>query len=122
MSKVIPQVSHIQCSEYKECEMLHIENNDHLSPCEAGKLSTCIKEWVKLTNDPVILSYIQGVKLSFVNGIPPTQISEPKPINFSVKEQLILDEKLREFENRKIIEPADEEHGQFISNIFLRQK
>lgn len=87
---------------------------------KAGQISLCISEWEKLTTDKHILDSVRGLKIDFTTV--PFQCSEPKSINFNEQERFIIDEELDKLLHMGVIEKADEDETQFISNIFIRKK
>ena len=64
--------------------------------------------WYEITNDPTIIKFVKGVFLEFTQNCELTQISA-RPSMFNSKEQGVIKE-------------SHNEHGEFISPIFLRPK
>ncbi|PJE77917.1 hypothetical protein CI610_03154 [invertebrate metagenome] len=86
----------------------------------SGSLKHFLHQCKGLTSDPWVLNAVQGYEIEF--GIEPIQISVPKPIQFSVDEQVLVDNEVRDMILKGAVEPCTHEHGKFIYNIFLVQK
>ena len=86
----------------------------------AGRVSTRLHRWAELTSDPSILSEIQGIKIPFVST--PYQKAVPHPIRFSGKEHEFIRQEIEAMLQKGVIEKTDHTDGEFISNIFLREK
>ena len=86
----------------------------------SNKLISCFHEWKALTNDDWVLSTVQGYTIPF--DYIPVQTNLPKQINFSKEEEILVDLEVKQMLEDGGIEPSIPEDGQFVSNIFLRQK
>ena len=98
-----------------QCHPSHSENS-----FKAGSLSLSLSEWQKLTHDKHILDIISGLKIDFMKN--PTQINEPKQIQFNPQEKEIVNSEIENLKRLGVIEHTEEVDGQFISNIFIRKK
>ncbi|MEW8542095.1 MAG: reverse transcriptase domain-containing protein, partial [Candidatus Thiodiazotropha sp.] len=87
----------------------------------AGKISKFFQNWTKLTKDRFILNVIkEGYEIEFESE--PCSNCNRKPINFNAKEQDIISDLLRKFENKGVIIESEHEPGEILSNIFIRPK
>ena len=87
----------------------------------AGQLTSAVHSWYEITNDPTIIQFVKGVFLEFTQNCEPTQISA-RPSIFNSKEQLIVHEEINKLLQKGVIKESHNEHGEFISPIFLRPK
>ena len=76
--------------------------------------------WESLTNDTQILSAVSGYRLDFITF--PVQFKKPKPIPLSSVETENLNIQVENFLQKGIITQSHPEQGEFISNVFLREK
>ena len=88
----------------------------------AGKLAKFVDRWRLLTNDPFILDTIEHSHLDFVFSHEPVQHYEPRPIQFSEHEKGIIDGEIATLLSKGVIVECLESEGQYISNIFIREK
>ena len=87
----------------------------------AGKLSLFADNWRLLTNDPFILDTVLHSHLDFVDQ-KPVQKWEPQPINFNDSERKVIDEEIATLLDKGVIVECSDTEGQFVSNIFTREK
>ena len=85
-----------------------------------GQLIYFYNNWRCLTEDEVILGYVQGVKLDFVEF--PVQVRIPKEIYCSEIEKQKIDIEVQKFLGKGIIFKTSHSNGEFISQIFPRDK
>ena len=85
-----------------------------------GQLKHYYEHWEKITQDEVILGFVKGVKLYFLET--PTQYVVPREINCSTLQKEKIDKEIQKFLEKKIIIPACHSDGEFISQIFPRDK
>ena len=108
-----------EVGEY-EADMQEL-NLDHWGPeFKAGRVSACIDEWAKISSDYKILSGIRGYKLEFLE--PPVQTRAMPEIKFSKQERDFVRKEIKELLQKEVIVQAEHTDGEFISNIFLREK
>ena len=88
---------------------------------EAGRVSTCVDKWAKITSDPIVLSYVRGLKLEFIEDLP-VQDSPLPEMKFSEQERSFIREELCSLLKKKVIVKAKHETGEYISNIFIVEK
>ncbi len=86
----------------------------------AGRVSQCFGNWKQLTSDRKMLSEVRGLSLEFEE--PPVQDKLPREIRFSADELAFLRSELVTLLDKKVIRVVEHEDGEFISNVFLRQK
>ena len=85
-----------------------------------GRLSFFKNNWLELTSDLRILSIIEGVTFEMTDL--PLQKIVHREYTFDPSMKTKMDEEIREFEKKNIIERTVHENGQIISNIFPRIK
>ena len=76
--------------------------------------------WKCLTSDRFILQTVAGATLEF--DANPVQLSQPRTIKFSDYEFNGIDDQITKFLKSGIIERATHCNGEFVSNIFARDK
>lgn len=89
-------------------------------PYRAGATQLFLENWREITSDHWILSSIRGISIPF--EFIPYQDRVPFPYKLSPDELTSLNFELNIFLEKGVIEPALEEEGQWISNLFLRPK
>jgi hypothetical protein len=85
-----------------------------------GRLASFIQNWVKITQDPVILDIVRGHRMDFIS--PPVQFLGPHWPQFSKKETLQLTEEIQKLMEKGAVEVAPETETGFLGHLFLRQK
>ena len=89
----------------------------------AGKTRLCKAKWASITSDRWILQSICGYRVNL--DTTPYQKHLPRPIVFNAYESALIDEEIKTFLHKKVIEKVPENtnsEGEFISNIFMRYK
>lgn len=87
----------------------------------AGKIGNFLKAWGDITSDKVILDIVEnGFDIQFES--PPCKACSRKEIKFNQQEQLIIDDLLLKFINKKVVEVATHESNEVLSHIFIRPK
>ena len=82
-------------------------HNKPLNFC-AGKISRFFQNWTNLTQDQFILNIVkEGYDIEFESE--PCALCNRKPINFNTKEQQIISELLKKFEDKGIIVESEHE-------------
>ena len=87
---------------------------------QAGDTRLHHEEWKPLTSDRFILQTVAGATLEF--DANPVQLSQPRTIKFSDYEFNGIDNQITHFLKSGIIERATHCYGEFVSNIFARDK
>ena len=88
---------------------------------QAGKLKHFSPQWQTITTDPSILQIVTGVKIEFINSVAPTQ-HYGRPSVFNAHQHSIVKEEIDKLLAKRVIIPAAQETGEFVSTIFLRPK
>lgn len=83
---------------------------------KVGRVSCRIDRWSRLTPDRHILNDIEGIKIPFLAH------RIPNPIKFSKKEREIIRGEIKTLIEKQVVEITHSEPGEFISNIFIREK
>ena len=96
------------------------EQESAVSTRVAGRISLFIDFWKLITSDKFILEVIEGLHIPFENF--PSQNIAPKQINCSLNEKHAIDLELNKYVEKGIIEEVDHEPGEFLSQIFHRDK
>ena len=107
---------HFQVSLTNDIDHNHSVNAPHI----AGKLRQFVSVWQTITSDYSILSSIRGVKIEFVAY--PKQTLIPREYNFNAAEVVIIDKQIEKILQTGVIETTSHCKGEYISNIFIRQK
>ena len=89
-------------------------------PFRAGQLATKADEWRKVTADPDILQHVRNhhIELSQI----PVQISVQGPYKLSDREANHARKEIFELLGKGVISEVDHTEGEYISNIFFREK
>ena len=77
-------------------------------------------EWVKYTSDRFVLSCVKGCKINFISS--PIQRMMPHPLRLNQEQELALTDMVQKFVEDKVILRCDREEGDYVNNIFLREK
>ena len=88
----------------------------------AGNLAFCLQAWRAITSDPIVLDWVQGVRLSFSS--PPCQSSPPRH-SFSSSSPEQLEDAARtiaQLQRWNAIRPCSPLPEQFVSPFFLVPK
>ena len=83
---------------------------------EAGQVSHCVQEWLKLTSDPEILQIVQGDIIPFIREPPENSVT--KRCNVSNDTKCLMDAEIESMLKKKIIVASSHEDGEFLSPIF----
>ena len=85
-----------------------------------GKIKLFAPVWRKLTSDPFINTCVSGCVIDFVS--PPCQLKPAHVINFKKEEKEALDAMVTQYEEEGVIMKCPHEEGEFVNNVFLREK
>ena len=88
---------------------------------KAGRLVEFVPMWREITSDPNILHYVQGVKISFVEGVVPHQQAY-RPSVFNAQQHDIVHNEIQSLLLKGVLKESHSEPGEFVSTIFLRPK
>ena len=101
-------------------ELPNIDVNKWGQQFEAGRVSQCVNNWARITSDPTILGQIRNFKLDFTEE--PKQTRPLPELKFSESEEQFIQQEIQDLLIKKVIIKAKHQKGEFISNIFLREK
>ena len=105
----------------KVMPLLYLASNPATNvQCHAGDTRLHHDEWRLLTSDRFILQTVAGATLEF--DANPVQLSQPRTIHFSDYEFHSIDNQITNFLKSGIIERATHCNGEFVSNIYDRDK
>ena len=86
----------------------------------AGGTRSHLIQWRELTSDKFILQAVTGVALEFDEV--PMQRSQPQSLQFAKYEYDVIDKQIDEYLRSGIVQRVDHSQGEFISNVFIRDK
>ena len=84
--------------------LLYVENLENIQP--AGRYQYFLKNWGKLTNNPLILELVKGYQIPFLSE--PSQTAPPSSISMSQEETAIVDQEIQEMLKKdtiKLVQP-----------------
>ena len=88
-----------------------------------GRLKPFKEQWEKLTSDPLILEAVNGFKLEFdPSKFPPKREKPLFMYKRNAHESDKISNEIQSLANKNVIERCSHEQGEFISNIFTREK
>jgi uncharacterized protein YqgQ len=87
---------------------------------EAGRISDCAKKWAEITSDWVILQAVRGFHINFPEV--PTQERPARELKYSQAEREFMKKEIQELLNKGVIQQVEHVEGEYISNVFLREK
>ena len=85
----------------------------------AGRLKHFKKNWEVLTQDPQVLSIVEGYKIPFTEE--PIQFQLPAEAHFNLEQTNLIDQEVQML-RKGAIQKAQPLEGQFLSNLFLVKK
>lgn len=85
-----------------------------------GRTKAFVHNWEKITDDKFVLQCITGSKINFINQ--PRQQKSPQQLQFSLEERNVLKNIISELVKQKVIEKCTFNDGDYMNNIFLREK
>ena len=92
----------------------------HINSVCINTTKDCLDKWQELTSDPVILEYVSGCKIDFESF--PIQDSLPHIIKMNSEEDSALRSLIESFLREGVIRKTFRENGDYINNVFLREK
>ena len=92
--------------------------NNRADSFQAGQIVH--SEWQKITSDAEVLQTVCGEEIEFSSL--PQKTKAPKENNFSIPEQLAVEQEIKKLLNKGIIAESAHEPNEFISPIFLKPK
>ena len=87
---------------------------------QAGQIRHNFKTWQSLTSDKTILTQVLGCHIELQSE--PNQNEMPKPYRFSAEKKKLIDVEIHKMQEKGVIERTRPMVGQYISNIFTREK
>ena len=105
----------------REKEIDPISNALNCEDFQGGQVGSHLPKWNDLTSDQNILNIVSGYRLEFSEKIP-NQTHVPHPYKFTTEEKLAIDEEIHTLLEKNVIEKCDHQPGEYISNIFTREK
>ena len=85
----------------------------------AGGVAQFLPKWKQITSDTNIISDISGVKIEFDTHPVKHNFKQTK---FAPEEEAVIRSEISSLSAKQVIEPAEHEPGEIISNTFLRPK
>ena len=85
-----------------------------------GRLQLGLPNWQKLTQDPLILQTVVGLKIPFVEV--PCQMREPKQYPLSAQDSLLIESEITSMMDKGAISEVHRTQTQFVSPLFLVPK
>ena len=86
----------------------------------AGRISKFLEAWKRISHDPWIFHVVRGFRIPFYTF--PTQVREPFPYRLSSCETEAAHLEIQKLCKKGVLEVADFDKDQVLSNIFLRPK
>ena len=86
----------------------------------AGRISRYVGAWKFITHDPWVLHVVEGFRIPFYAF--PQQVREPFPYRLSALETKAATLEIQKLCDKGVLEVADFDENQVLSNIFLRPK
>ena len=96
--------------------------SDTGSYCQAGRLQQFVPAWKEISDDPVILDWVEHCHIEFIDNVPPVQKGGYKTIKFNDSESAIIDAEIKKLLKKGVIVESAHSEGEFVSTIFLRLK
>ena len=93
---------------------------DIIKNFSGGRLGSHLNKWRDLTNDYRVIDTVKGLKIEFIDF--PSQAFIPKEYSHTDSELQFLHGEIDKLLAKQVIEKVEPTQGQFVSNIFLRDK
>ena len=87
---------------------------------KAGRVKHFVKNWQRLTNDPMILDIVNGYEIPFI--LPPRQSRLPNLCRLTKEVSDLVDQKVQNMLRKGAIVVSDPKEDQFLSSLFLLKK
>ena len=87
---------------------------------KAGRVKHFVKNWQRLTNDPMILDIVNGYEIPFI--LPPRQSRLPNLCQLTKEASDLVDQEVQDMLRKGAIVVSDLKGGQFLSSLFLVKK
>ena len=79
-----------------------------------------VKNWQRLTNDPMIPDMVNGYEIPFI--LPPRQLRLPYLCQFPKKASDLVNQEVQDMLRKDVIVVTDPKEDQFLSSLFLVKK
>ena len=110
-----------ECPEFNAyLETLIPEITDDVKNFEAGKLRKYSENWGPITRDAWVFNTLKGADIEL--DALPNQRYIPRQMAYSKTEHAIIELEIKKLLTKKVIVPSTHEDGDFISNVFVRDK
>lgn len=93
-----------------------------MSNAIAGRIKHFLPFWQYLTEDRKILQTVRGLKLNFIGGVWPWQITSPLQVTFNLEEAKAVDMEICRLLEKGVIVHSVHSRGEFVNSIFTRPK
>ncbi len=113
--------SHLEFGEVGEYQLPAIIERSKWPVFVGGRVSQCAVKWSQLTKDWAMLRQLRGLWLEF-DQFPPQQTFIPRPLRFNDQETEFLRSEIASLLQKQVIIEVDHIEGEFISQVFLREK
>ena len=87
---------------------------------KAGRVKHFVKNWQRLTNDPMILDIVNGYEIPFI--LPPRQSRLPNLCQLTKEASDLVDQEVQDMLRKGAIVVSDPKEDQFLSSLFLVKK
>ena len=87
---------------------------------KAGRVSDLVHVWREYTTDRIILNELRGFPIEFDEK--PKQDKPCRELSLNQKETMALASEIQKLLDKEVIGQVDHTPGEFISNVFLREK
>ena len=109
------------CNQVSYLDTIHLLLNN-LSKFEGGQVRFHFEHWQDITSDPYVLQCVKNCHLE-LESEPSSYFNKSTTAqNFTLLEQQAIDNELREFLSKRVIEYSYPEDGEIISFIFILPK
>ena len=111
----------LSCSQVSYLDTIHLLLNNQ-SKFEGGQVRFHFEHWPDITSDPYVLQCVKNCHLELESELSSYSNKSTTAQNFSLLEQQTIDNELREFLSKRVIEYSHPEDGEIISPIFILPK
>ena len=87
---------------------------------KAGRVKHFVKNWQRLTNDPMILDIVNGYEIPFI--LPPRQSRLPNLCQLTKEASDLVDQEVQDMLRKGAIVFSDPKDDQFLSSLSLLKK
>ena len=87
---------------------------------KAGRVKHFVKNWQKLTNNPMILDIVRGYEIPFI--LPSWQSKLPNSCQLTKEASDLVDQEVQDMLKKGAIVVTDPKEDQFLTSLFLVKK